>query len=160
LIPLTILNALQNKPLPIYGDGMQIRDWLYVADHCSAIKTVLAEGVLGETYNVGANNERTNLELVKMICQILDRVRPNTQHASYASLIAHIQDRPGHDRRYAIDASKIEKELGWKPVEDFGSGLQKTVLWYLDNLAWIKNIQGGNIYQEWLTTQYQQVELS
>lgn len=136
LIPLVILNALAGKPLPIYGDGKQIRDWLYVKDHCSAIRQVLEAGKQGETYNVGGWNEKSNLDIVNTICSILDSLRPKTDGTSYATQITFVKDRPGHDRRYAIDATKIERELGWKPAETFDTGIHKTVQWYLDNQAW------------------------
>ncbi|WP_114639600.1 dTDP-glucose 4,6-dehydratase [Polynucleobacter necessarius] len=154
LIPLVILNALNGKPLPVYGDGQQIRDWLYVGDHCSAIREVLANGKLGETYNIGGWNEKANLEVVKTICNILDELRPRTDGKPYADQIAFVKDRPGHDRRYAIDASKIEKELGWRPAETFDTGIRKTVQWYLDNPVWVDGVVTGS-YREWLDKQYQ-----
>jgi dTDP-glucose 4,6-dehydratase len=144
LIPLVILNALADKPLPIYGDGQQIRDWLYVKDHCSAIRSVLEAGKLGETYNVGGWNEKSNLEVVKTICSILDELRPKSDGSSYASQITYVKDRPGHDRRYAIDASKLERELGWKPAETFDTGIRKTVQWYLDNQEWTDGVLSGS----------------
>ena len=153
LIPLVILNALAGKPLPIYGDGQQIRDWLYVKDHCSAIRTVLAQGRLGETYNVGGWNEKANLEVVRTICHILDTLRPKADGTGYAEQITYVQDRPGHDRRYAIDARKLERELGWKPAETFESGIRKTVEWYLDNPDWVSNVTSGN-YRQWLEQHY------
>ncbi|ANN69105.1 dTDP-glucose 4,6-dehydratase [Bordetella bronchialis] len=153
LIPLVILNALNGKPLPIYGDGQQIRDWLYVKDHCSAIRTVLAKGRLGETYNVGGWNEKPNIEVVRTICSILDELKPRADGQSYAELITFVRDRPGHDRRYAIDARKIERELGWKPLETFESGIRKTVQWYLSNSEWTSNVQSG-AYQQWLDKNY------
>ena len=153
LIPLVILNALAGKDLPIYGDGQQIRDWLYVKDHCAAIRCVLEGGRLGETYNVGGWNEKTNLEVVKKVCFILDELRPKAE-GSYEDQITFVRDRPGHDRRYAIDASKLEKELGWRPAETFESGIRKTVEWYLKNQAWVKGVQTG-AYKDWLTKQYQ-----
>lgn len=140
LIPLVILSALQNKPLPIYGDGMNIRDWLYVTDHCVAISEVLQKGQLGETYNIGGNNEKTNVDVVKTICSILDELRPQ-KNKSYAELITYVKDRPGHDRRYAIDARKISRELQWQPQENFSSGIRKTVQWYVDNMVWVDDIQ-------------------
>jgi dTDP-glucose 4,6-dehydratase len=143
LIPLVILNALAGKPLPIYGDGQQIRDWLYVKDHCSAIRRVLEAGKLGETYNVGGWNEKPNLEVVNTICSILDELRPKSDGGSYASQITYVKDRPGHDRRYAIDATKLERELGWKPAETFDTGIRKTVQWYLDNQGWINHVISG-----------------
>ena len=152
LIPLVILNALNGKPLPIYGDGQQVRDWLYVKDHCSAIRRVLEAGRLGETYNVGGWNEKANLEVVKTICTILDGLRPKT-NGQYADQITFVTDRPGHDRRYAIDASKLERELGWKPAETFESGIAKTVQWYLEHPEWIAGVVSGN-YRDWLKKQY------
>ena len=153
LIPLVILNALNGKPLPVYGDGQQIRDWLYVGDHCSAIREVLANGRLGETYNIGGWNEKANLEVVNAICQILDKLRPRADGMPYADQITFVKDRPGHDRRYAIDASKIEKELGWHPSETFDTGIRKTVQWYLDNPAWVQGVVTGS-YRDWLDKQY------
>jgi dTDP-glucose 4,6-dehydratase len=143
LIPLCILNALDGKPLPIYGDGQQVRDWLYVKDHCSAIRRVLDKGRLGETYNVGGWNEKPNLDVVNTICSILDELRPKSDGSSYASQITYVKDRPGHDRRYAIDATKLERELGWKPAETFDTGIRKTVQWYLDNQGWINHVISG-----------------
>ena len=154
LIPLVILNALNSKPLPIYGDGQQVRDWLYVGDHCSAIREVLSKGVLGETYNIGGWNEKSNLEVVKTICKILDELRPRTDGGSYAEQITFVKDRPGHDRRYAIDASKVERDLGWRPAETFDTGIRKTVQWYLDNPGWIEGVVSGS-YRDWLQKQYQ-----
>jgi dTDP-glucose 4,6-dehydratase len=153
LIPLVILNALAGKPLPIYGDGQQIRDWLYVKDHCSAIRHVLKSGKLGETYNIGGWNEKPNLEVVHTICSILDELRPKSDGAHYADQITFVKDRPGHDRRYAIDARKIERELGWKPLETFESGIRKTVKWYLDNSDWTDNVLSGS-YRDWVKKQY------
>jgi len=153
LIPLMIVNALAGKPLPVYGDGMQVRDWLYVKDHCSAIRRVLAAGCLGETYNVGGWNEKPNIEIVKTVCALLDALRPRADGQSYASQIAYVKDRPGHDRRYAIDARKIERELGWKPAETFESGIRKTVQWYLDHPEWVQRVQSG-AYREWVQKQY------
>jgi dTDP-glucose 4,6-dehydratase len=153
LIPLVILNALNSKPLPIYGDGQQVRDWLYVGDHCAAIREVLAKGKLGETYNIGGWNEKANIDVVKSICQILDELKPRADQKSYAEQIAFVKDRPGHDRRYAIDASKLNRELGWKPKETFDSGIKKTVQWYLDNPVWIEGVVSGS-YREWLQKQY------
>jgi dTDP-glucose 4,6-dehydratase len=152
LIPLVILNAIAGQPLPIYGDGQQIRDWLYVKDHCSAIRRVLAVGVVGETYNVGGWNEKTNLEVVQKICQLLDELQPK-QQGTYAEQITFVQDRLGHDRRYAIDARKLEHELGWKPTETFESGIRKTVEWYLSHSEWISNVTSG-AYRTWLSQQY------
>ncbi|MDE1713172.1 dTDP-glucose 4,6-dehydratase (plasmid) [Chromobacterium amazonense] len=155
LIPLVILNALAGKPLPIYGDGQQVRDWLYVKDHCSAIRRVLEAGTLGETYNVGGWNEKANLEVVKTICAILDELKPRADGASYAAQITFVQDRPGHDRRYAIDARKLERELGWKPAETFDSGIRKTVEWYLANQQWVDNVASGH-YRDWVDQHYGQ----
>lgn len=154
LIPLVILNALAGKPLPIYGDGQQIRDWLYVKDHCSAIRTVLAGGQVGEVYNVGGWNELPNLSVVHTICDTLDVLKPLQGGRSYRDQIAFVKDRPGHDRRYAIDARKIERDLGWKPTETFESGIQKTISWYLDNQDWVANVTSG-AYRDWLTKQYE-----
>jgi dTDP-glucose 4,6-dehydratase len=151
LIPLMIVNALAGKSLPIYGDGMNVRDWLYVKDHCSAIRTVLAQGLPGETYNVGGWNEMPNIEIVKVICGILDELRPGP--TSYLEQITYVKDRPGHDRRYAIDARKIERELGWRPAETFETGIRKTVQWYLDHPDWIAHVQSG-AYRDWVTTNY------
>ena len=153
LIPLVIHNALAGKTLPIYGDGQQIRDWLYVADHCSAIRRVLESGRLGETYNIGGWNEKANLEVVNTLCAILDELQPRDDGKSYAQQIAFIKDRPGHDRRYAIDAGKIERELGWKPAETFASGIRKTVRWYLDNQQWAQDVTSG-AYRDWVQRQY------
>ncbi|RJG05834.1 dTDP-glucose 4,6-dehydratase [Noviherbaspirillum cavernae] len=153
LIPLCILNALAGKSLPIYGDGQQIRDWLYVTDHCAAIRRVLDAGAVGETYNIGGWNEKTNLEVVRTICTILDEIRPRADGKSHEMQITFIQDRPGHDRRYAIDASKIQRELSWKPTETFESGIRKTVEWYLANAGWVKNVTSG-AYREWVEKQY------
>lgn len=144
LIPLMILNALEGKPLPIYGDGKNIRDWLYVEDHCSAIETVLAKGRPGKVYNVGGNSERSNLEVVGALCSILDELVPDSAHRPHEQLVTFVDDRPGHDRRYAIDASKLSSELGWQPKENFESGLRKTVQWYLDNGAWCQHVQDGS----------------
>ena len=152
LIPLMIVNALAGKPLPIYGDGQQVRDWLYVSDHCSAIRAVLGEGRLGETYNIGGWNEKTNKEIVLTICALLDELQPSAA-GSYTRLITHVKDRPGHDRRYAIDARKIERELGWRPAETFDTGIRKTVQWYLANGAWVANVQSGG-YRDWVATNY------
>jgi dTDP-glucose 4,6-dehydratase len=152
LIPLVILNALAGKPLPIYGDGQQVRDWLFVKDHCSAIRRVLEAGRIGETYNVGGWNEKTNLEVVHTICAILDELRPKSS-GSYADQITFVKDRPGHDRRYAIDATKIERELGWKPQETFETGIRKTIEWYLNNQDWVQGVQTGE-YRRWLEQQY------
>lgn len=153
LIPLMIVNALAGKALPVYGDGMQVRDWLYVKDHCSAIRTVLAGGRLGETYNVGGWNEKPNIEIVNTVCKLLDELRPKADGSSYSSQITYVTDRPGHDRRYAIDARKLEKELGWKPAETFDTGIRKTVAWYLANPDWVAHVQSG-AYREWVSKQY------
>ena len=155
LIPLMIVNALAGKPLPVYGDGMQIRDWLFVKDHCSAIRRVLEAGQLGETYNVGGWNEKPNIEIVQTICKLLDTLRPRSDGESYVSQITYVTDRPGHDRRYAIDARKLERELGWKPTETFDTGIAKTVQWYLDNPQWVQNVQSG-AYRDWVGKQYGQ----
>ena len=154
LIPLMIVNALAGKPLPVYGDGQQVRDWLYVTDHCSAIRRVLQAGRLGEVYNVGGWNEQPNIAIVQTICRLLDELRPRADGQSYAGQIAYVADRPGHDRRYAIDARKIERELGWKPAETFATGIRKTVQWYLDHPGWVANVQSG-AYREWVARQYQ-----
>ncbi len=148
LIPLMILNALEGKPLPVYGDGLNVRDWLFVEDHCAAIERVLAGGRIGECYNVGGNHEQTNINIVKLICQTVDRLRPGLAHAPCTSLIKYVRDRPGHDRRYAIDASKIESELGWRPQQDFESGLELTIRWYLENPVWVERVQSGKYQRE------------
>ncbi|WP_416401515.1 dTDP-glucose 4,6-dehydratase [Alicycliphilus denitrificans] len=153
LIPLMIVNALAGKSLPVYGDGMQVRDWLYVKDHCSAIRRVLEAGRPGETYNVGGWNEKPNIEIVKTVCALLDELRPRADGQSYAAQITHVQDRPGHDRRYAIDARKIERELAWRPAETFETGIRKTVQWYLDNPQWVQQVQSG-AYRDWVARQY------
>jgi len=153
LIPLVIHNALAGKALPIYGDGQQIRDWLYVTDHCSAIRRVLEAGKLGETYNVGGWNEKANLDVVKTLCLILDELQPRADAQSYQAQITFVKDRPGHDKRYAIDASKLERELGWKPAETFDTGIRKTVQWYLANQGWVQNVTSGN-YRNWVEKQY------
>jgi len=153
LIPLCILNALDGKPLPIYGDGQQIRDWLFVKDHCSAIRLVLEKGRLGETYNIGGSNEKTNLEVVQAICLILDELKPRPDGKSYKNQITFVKDRPGHDRRYAIDATKLAKELTWKPLETFETGLRKTVVWYLEHQDWVDHAVSGE-YQNWIQKQY------
>jgi dTDP-glucose 4,6-dehydratase len=153
LIPLMIVNALAGKPLPVYGDGMQVRDWLYVKDHCSAIREVLAHGGVGEVYNVGGWNEKPNIEIVKTVCALLDELRPRDDGQPYSSQISYVKDRPGHDRRYAIDASKIQRELGWKPAETFDTGIRKTVQWYLANPEWVANVQSG-AYRKWIDTHY------
>ena len=153
LIPLVIHNALAGKPLPIYGDGQQIRDWLYVKDHCSAIRRVLEAGKVGEVYNVGGWNEKANLDVVHTLCAILDELSPRADGKPYQEQITYVKDRPGHDRRYAIDATKIERELGWKPAETFDSGIKKTIQWYLDNQSWVKNITSG-AYRQWMDKNY------
>ena len=152
LIPLVILNALKRAPLPIYGDGLNIRDWLYVKDHCSAIRCVLEKGRLGQTYNIGGHNEKSNITIVKTICEILDDLIPHPE-GSYANLITYIKDRPGHDRRYAIDPSKITNELGWKPKENFETGIRKTIKWYLENKNWCERVKSG-AYRDWTNKQY------
>jgi dTDP-glucose 4,6-dehydratase len=152
LIPLMIVNALAAKPLPIYGDGLNVRDWLYVKDHCSAIRAVLARGRLGEVYNIGGWNERTNRQIVDAVCALLDELRPDPA-GPYRRLISFVTDRPGHDRRYAIDARKIERELGWRPAETFETGIRKTVQWYLDNAGWVQRVQSGS-YRDWLAQHY------
>ena len=152
LIPLMIVNALAGKSLPVYGDGMNVRDWLYVKDHCSAIRAVLAGGRLGETYNIGGWNEMPNVAIVNTICALLDALRPAAQ-GSYAQQITYVKDRPGHDRRYAIDARKIERELQWRPAETFETGIRKTVQWYLDNAGWVENVRSG-AYREWVAQNY------
>ncbi|NMX54604.1 dTDP-glucose 4,6-dehydratase [Pseudomonas edaphica] len=153
LIPLMIVNALAGKALPVYGDGQQIRDWLYVKDHCSAIRRVLEAGTVGEVYNVGGWNEKPNLDIVHIVCALLDELRPRADGKPYNEQIAYVTDRPGHDRRYAIDARKLERELGWKPAETFETGIRKTVHWYLDNQDWVSNIQSG-AYREWVEKNY------
>jgi dTDP-glucose 4,6-dehydratase len=153
LIPLIIANALAGKPLPIYGDGQQVRDWLYVGDHCAALRRVLEAGQLGETYNIGGWNEKANLDVVHTLCALLDELKPAAQ--SYKAQIQFVTDRPGHDRRYAIDARKIERELGWKPAETFETGMRKTVQWYLDNQQWVGKVQSGE-YQQWMAKNYEQ----
>lgn len=153
LIPLVLLNALAGKPLPIYGDGQQVRDWLYVEDHCRAIARVLAEGRVGETYNIGGWNEKTNLEVVNTLCSVLDELKPREDAKRYAEQITFVKDRPGHDRRYAIDARKIEHELGWKPQETFETGIRKTVKWYLENQEWVEGVTSG-AYRQWVGKQY------
>ena len=153
LIPLVILNALDAKPLPVYGNGQQIRDWLFVEDHARALYKVVTEGVVGETYNIGGHNEKQNIEVVKTICKILDELKPQDNGQAYASLITFVKDRPGHDLRYAIDATKIQNELGWTPTETFDTGIRKTVEWYLNNQEWVAHIQSGE-YQSWLEKQY------
>ena len=153
LIPLMILNALEGKPLPVYGDGKNVRDWLFVEDHCAAIRRVLESGRPGETYNIGGNSERANIDVVTAICDLVDEMQPQTGREPRRRLITYVQDRPGHDRRYAIDASKISRELGWKPVEQFESGLRKTVRWYLENSDWIHSVRTG-AYRDWIEKNY------
>jgi dTDP-glucose 4,6-dehydratase len=153
LIPLMIVNALAGKPLPVYGDGQQIRDWLYVKDHCSAIRRVLEAGKLGETYNIGGWNEQPNIDIVRTVCRLLDAAQPRADRKPYVEQMTFVTDRPGHDRRYAIDASKIERELGWKPAETFDTGIAKTVAWYLANQDWVANVQSGS-YRDWVEKQY------
>ncbi|MFZ9056176.1 MAG: dTDP-glucose 4,6-dehydratase [Flavobacteriales bacterium] len=153
LIPLMILNALDGKPLPVYGDGQQIRDWLYVGDHCDAIRVVLKQGRVGEHYNVGGWNEMANLDIVHTLCTLLDQSRPRADGQSYTTQITHVADRPGHDRRYAIDASRMANELGWKPKETFATGIEKTLRWYLDNPDWVARVRSG-AYRDWMQTQY------
>ena len=152
LIPLMIVNALAGRPLPVYGDGMNVRDWLYVGDHCAAIREVLARGRVGETYNIGGCNEMPNIEIVRSVCALLDELRPDPA-GSYARLITYVKDRPGHDRRYAIDARKVERELGWRPAETFASGIRKTVRWYLDHPDWVADVQSG-AYRDWVAANY------
>jgi dTDP-glucose 4,6-dehydratase len=153
LIPLMVLNARAGKPLPIYGDGQNVRDWLFVDDHCEAIRTILARGRVGETYNIGGRSEQENLAVVETLCAVLDELCPSDPVVPHRGLIRFVQDRPGHDRRYAIDTRKIEHELGWRPHENFASGLRKTVQWYLDHEGWVRNITSG-VYQEWIAKQY------
>jgi len=153
LIPLMVVNALAGKPLPVYGDGQQIRDWLYVTDHCSAIRRVLEAGTVGEIYNIGGWNEKPNLDIVHIVCSLLDELRPRADAQAYSAQIAYVTDRPGHDRRYAIDASKMANELGWKPAETFDTGIRKTVQWYLDNQDWVAHVQSGT-YREWVEKNY------
>lgn len=154
LIPLMITHALEGKPLPIYGDGLNVRDWLYVGDHCAALRLVLERGRPGETYNIGGRNERSNREVVEAICEILDELRPDSPHCPHKQLIRFVKDRPGHDRRYAIDATKLERELGWRPRETFSTGLRKTVQWYLDHPEWIQDVVSG-AYRQWMEQNYQ-----
>ncbi|MBS0306587.1 MAG: dTDP-glucose 4,6-dehydratase [Proteobacteria bacterium] len=154
LIPLVIANALAGQPLPVYGDGMQVRDWLYVGDHCSAIRAVLARGGAGQTYNIGGWNEQPNIEIVHTICALLDELRPRAE-GPHARLVTHVSDRPGHDRRYAIDARKIERELGWRPAETFASGIRRTVQWYLEHAGWVAEVQSGS-YRDWVAANYEQ----
>lgn len=153
LIPLMILNGLNGKPLPVYGDGLNVRDWLYVEDHCAAIETVLLGGRPGETYNIGGGCELTNMEVVRSVCSLMDELHPESPHKPHSSLVTFVKDRPGHDRRYAIDAAKIQSELGWRPEETFQTGLRKTIHWYLENADWVSSIQTGE-YQEWIRRHY------
>ena len=153
LIPLMILNACQGKPLPIYGDGQNVRDWLYVEDHCHAIRVVLARGRVGETYNVGGKSEKKNLEIVGELCKLLDELRPEDRVVPHARLVSFVTDRPGHDRRYAMDAGKLERELGWRPRESFSSGMRKTVLWYLEHEEWVRDVTSGS-YRRWMEQHY------
>jgi dTDP-glucose 4,6-dehydratase len=153
LIPLVILNALEGKPLPVYGDGLNVRDWLFVGDHCAAIRQVLERGRIGETYNVGGSSERTNLNVVTTICDILDELRPDAKIGSRRELITYVKDRPGHDRRYAINAEKIANELVWRPEKQFESGIRETVEWFLENLAWVDDVRSG-AYQQWIDLNY------
>lgn len=148
-----VLNALKGKALPVYGDGLNVRDWLYVEDHCEALRLVLEKGRVGEVYNIGGRCERTNIEIVNEICVLLDRVCPNSPFTPHSSLITHVKDRAGHDRRYAIDCSKIEKELGWRPKETFETGLEKTIRWYLENSEWVESVQTGS-YRDWVNRHY------
>ncbi|MDX9664609.1 dTDP-glucose 4,6-dehydratase [Pseudomonas sp. P5_152] len=153
LIPLIILNALEGKVLPVYGKGNQVRDWLYVEDHARALYKVVTEGVIGETYNIGGHNEKQNIEVVRTLCALLDELRPDSPHCPHASLITYVQDRPGHDQRYAIDASKIQRELGWTPQESFETGIRKTVEWYLTHTEWVDHVKSGS-YQQWIDQNY------
>lgn len=153
LIPLMILNARRGKPLPVYGDGQNVRDWLYVGDHCSAVRAVLSKGRLGETYNIGGCNEKPNLEVVRTICELLDEMCPNDPIVPHSTLIQFVKDRPGHDRRYAVDASKIVRELGWRPNESFETGIRKTIRWYLDHEGWVEEVSSG-AYRDWIAMQY------
>ncbi|HEX4021795.1 MAG TPA: dTDP-glucose 4,6-dehydratase [Acidobacteriaceae bacterium] len=154
LIPLMITHALAGKPLPIYGDGLNVRDWLYVGDHCAALRQMLAIGIPGETYNIGGRNERGNRDVVESICTLLDKLRPDSPHAPHAALISYVKDRPGHDRRYAINATKLEQDLGWRAKENFDTGLRKTVQWYLDHMDWVESVTSGS-YQQWMRQNYQ-----
>ena len=157
LIPLMIVNALAGKPLPVYGDGLQVRDWLYVKDHCTAIRRVFEAGSVGEVYNIGGWNEKPNIDIVHIVCDLLDEMRPKANGTGYKAQISHVRDRPGHDRRYAIDASKIQRELGWKPFETFETGIRKTVQWYLANPDWVTSVQSG-AYRDWTSKQYGQIQ--
>jgi dTDP-glucose 4,6-dehydratase len=153
LIPLVVLHAMKGKPIPVYGDGKNVRDWLYVEDHCDAIQSVIANGRVGETYNIGGNNEKQNLEIVQTICAILDELRPNDAVVPHQKLVTYVQDRPGHDRRYAIDSRKIQAKMGWRPKETFESGIRKTIEWYLANEEWIEAVTSGS-YRQWMAKQY------
>ena len=153
LIPLVILNAIDGKPLPVYGQGLNVRDWLYVTDHCRALWQIMQDGAAGSTYAIGGRCEMTNIDTVKLICGLLDRMLPDAPHRPHSNLIAYVADRPGHDLRYAIDSSRIEQVFGWTPTESFESGLEKTIQWYLDNPAWITRIKSGD-YRNWIKTQY------
>jgi dTDP-glucose 4,6-dehydratase len=155
LIPLMILNGISGKPLPIYGDGLNVRDWLYVEDHCEALRLAVEQGQVGEAYNIGGNCEKTNLEVVETICTILDELFPDSSHAPHSSLVTFVKDRAGHDRRYAIDSTKTEGELGWQPVETFNSGIRKTVRWYMEHTAWVESVQTG-AYRQWIHQHYGQ----
>ena len=153
MIPLVILNARSGKPLPVYGDGLNVRDWLYVEDHCEAVRTILHRGKTGQTYNIGGWNEKRNIEIVETICSILDEICKDDPVVPHRNLITFVKDRPGHDRRYAMDARKIERDLGWKPRETFESGIRKTLRWYLENDAWVKEVTAGS-YRHWIATHY------
>jgi dTDP-glucose 4,6-dehydratase len=153
LLPLMIANAVAGKALPVYGDGKQVRDWLYVGDHCSALRVVLERGRIGETYNIGGRNEQANLDTVHLLCDLLDELLPKSKHRPHAELITFVTDRPGHDRRYAINAGKIERELGWRPAETFATGLRRTVEWYLENQAWVDEVTSG-AYRQWIDKNY------
>ncbi len=148
-----IVNAIRGKPLPVYGDGLNIRDWLHVGDHCAAIRAVLARGRIGETYNIGGNSEKSNLEVVRAVCEALDELHPDSPIMPHGSLISFVKDRPGHDRRYAIDASKMRQELGWQPSQNFATGIRETVRWYLDHLDWVQHVESGE-YRQWMAKQY------
>ena len=153
LIPLMILNAVNGRPLPVYGKGLNVRDWLYVTDHCRALWQIMRGGEAGSTYTIGGRCEKTNIETVELICRLLDRLLADSPHRPHSELIVHVADRPGHDLRYAIDSSKIEREFGWRPAESFQSGLEKTIRWYLDNSGWVERVQSGD-YRQWIETQY------
>ncbi len=153
LIPLTLLNALEGRPLPVYGDGLNIRDWLYVEDHCRALSLVLEKGKPGQTYNIGGSCEKTNIEIVKTLCALLDEIAPQSPHVPHSSLITFVKDRPGHDRRYAVDCSRLERELGWRAKETFETGLGKTIRWYMENTQWVQSVKSG-AYRNWIARQY------